>query len=162
MLVISRKIVKPDEVEPRLLVLKPKSATCSIRERNERRPFLYRMCSYVSVVLLFERSHASFSCDEEFPQSWNESPRTSNQVSLVQLCNASVAAMNTMQSYYNISSGMYGTYPLDFWTTANAIEGLVNYINVTGDRRFVANIANTFNSVATKYFNSSYFDDQLW
>ena len=86
------------------------------------------------------------------------------------------SAMNTLQTYYDAKSGMYGkcpgysaffcatvlshcliehhqfppgSYPHDFWTTANAIEALTNYVSTTGDHRFDANIPNTFNKVAS-------------
>lgn len=92
--------------------------------------------------------------------------------------------MNSLQTFYNKSCGMFGSYPHDFWTTANAIEvcvqlaspvcsdsvcsnswctqALTNYIQLTGDHRFASDIPYTFSEVSTEYFASGYFDDQLW
>jgi hypothetical protein len=55
---------------------------------------------------------------------------------------------------------MFGSYPADFWTTANGIEALINYVSLTGDHAYAFDIPNTFNAVANKYFDSGYFDDQ--
>ena len=74
----------------------------------------------------------------------------------------SSAVVNSIQLYYNATCGLFGGYPLDFWTTANAIEAMANYANATGDQRFDADIPNTFEAVSTLYFRSGYFDDQLW
>jgi len=72
------------------------------------------------------------------------------------------AAVQYMQRFYSNASGMYGTYPADFWTTANGIEALINFIFVSGDHTLAETIPNTFSRVAGQYFASGYFDDQLW
>jgi predicted alpha-1,6-mannanase (GH76 family) len=72
------------------------------------------------------------------------------------------AAINTLQSFYSEQSGMFGSYHADYWTSANGIEALVNYMNITGDRTFADDVSRTFNAVSGEYFNSGYFDDQLW
>jgi hypothetical protein len=72
------------------------------------------------------------------------------------------SAINTLQSFYNKTSGMFGTYPADFWTSANGVEALINYIAESGDRSFATDVPSTFTAVSGEYFASGYFDDQLW
>ncbi|MFY9854361.1 MAG: glycoside hydrolase family 76 protein [Terracidiphilus sp.] len=71
----------------------------------------------------------------------------------------------TLQQWYEQSTGLYAA-PSGWWNSANAITVLVNYCRVTGNKEYLAAIANTFVKANTANhtvnFINTYDDDEGW
>lgn len=81
------------------------------------------------------------------------------------LRDAASSAFNQLMTYYNQSSGFFGDNKLyyPFWTTANQLETISNYIAVVGDATGQASaaLANSYVKMQPRYCNC-WRDDHLW
>jgi predicted alpha-1,6-mannanase (GH76 family) len=70
--------------------------------------------------------------------------------------------MNTLQSWYTQSTGLYQT--TGWWNSANAITVLANYSRVSQSKNYQAVFANTFQQAqnTSSGFINNYYDDEGW
>jgi predicted alpha-1,6-mannanase (GH76 family) len=84
-----------------------------------------------------------------------------------------IAAVRVLQAWYNPSTGLYAT--TGWWEAANAVNAVVDYSRLTGDRSYLDEVANTFTKAAARppcgrytvwctygHFLDNYFDDDGW
>jgi predicted alpha-1,6-mannanase (GH76 family) len=72
------------------------------------------------------------------------------------------AGINTLQSWYTPTSGLYET--TGWWNSANAITVLANFSKVTGSRLYLPVLQNTFTQAqhVNNGFLNHYYDDEGW
>lgn len=77
-------------------------------------------------------------------------------------CHPGVAAgMAVLQSFYNLSTGLWNT--TEWWNSANALETTIDYSLVTNSLTYRSNIFNTFEKHKDKRFLNRWFnDDDGW
>jgi predicted alpha-1,6-mannanase (GH76 family) len=70
--------------------------------------------------------------------------------------------INTLQGWYNTSTGLYST--TGWWNSANAITVLTNYSMAAETRQYVSLLANTFAAAQNSNagFINHYYDDEGW
>ncbi len=70
--------------------------------------------------------------------------------------------INTLQSWYTQSSGLYQT--TGWWNSANAITMLVNYSRVSANSTYLPVFSNTFQQAQSTHqgFINNYYDDEGW
>ena len=83
--------------------------------------------------------------------------------SLAELTGNATAGVTELLSFYNHTSGFFGTMGVPFWTTANAIETLANYMMaVPSDAtRIIPYVENTFRTSKPRYC-PCWMDDMQW
>jgi predicted alpha-1,6-mannanase (GH76 family) len=71
-------------------------------------------------------------------------------------------AIETLQSWYVPSSGLYRT--TGWWNSANALTAVVDYSRMSGDKRYLKVIPNTFLHGQEKFpgFINQFYDDEGW
>ncbi len=71
-------------------------------------------------------------------------------------------AIKTLQNWYVPSSGLYRT--TGWWNSANAFTAVVDYSRISGDKRYLAVIPNTFLHAQEKFpgFINQFYDDEGW
>jgi len=71
-------------------------------------------------------------------------------------------AVKGLQSWYNKSTGLYGT--TGWWNSANAITTLADYAGVSGSNKFNGVFKNTFSAAqkTSSGFINHYYDDEGW
>ena len=72
------------------------------------------------------------------------------------------AGINTLQSWYTPTSGLYET--TGWWNSANAITVLANFSKVSGSRLYLPVLQNTFTQAqhVNNGFLNHYYDDEGW
>jgi predicted alpha-1,6-mannanase (GH76 family) len=83
---------------------------------------------------------------------------------------AARSAVGTLLSYYDAKNGWVGNTSggSPFWTTANAVESLANYMQLTGDATPMPFIVDIFGASFSRYCGGPgpeafcFFDDHLW
>ncbi len=72
------------------------------------------------------------------------------------------AAIQTLQTWYTPSTGLYQT--TGWWNSANAITVLVDYARVSNSKQYDAVFANTFRAAQVKNpaFLNNFYDDEGW
>ena len=70
--------------------------------------------------------------------------------------------INTLQSWYNSSTGLYQT--TGWWNSANAITVLANYSRAARTQQYASTFANTLKGAQTQNngFINNYYDDDGW
>jgi predicted alpha-1,6-mannanase (GH76 family) len=76
--------------------------------------------------------------------------------------NNATYAVQTLQTWYEPSSGLYRT--TGWWNSANAITALVDYARVSQSTQYSALLANTFTAAqkTSPGFLNKYYDDEGW
>src|SRR5712691_9611632 len=72
---------------------------------------------------------------------------------------AVVAALKAM---YNPASGLFGTGEENWWTSANALEAVIDYSACTGSETYLDLVSTTFQKNASANFINNYYDDEGW
>ena len=67
------------------------------------------------------------------------------------LKNVAGSAARQLLSYYNKQTGWFGSAGVPFWTTANAVETLANYMNLTGDASPLATLDDCHRQAFRRY-----------
>lgn len=72
------------------------------------------------------------------------------------------SGVNTLQGWYNTSSGLYKT--TGWWNSANATTVLADYSLAAGTQQYVSTLANTFTAAqkTSTGFINRYYDDEGW
>lgn len=65
-----------------------------------------------------------------------------------------------LQSWYNSSNGQFNT--TGWWNAANALNALIDYSRLSGNRDYTGDIATTFNANSGGNFLNNYYDDEGW
>lgn len=72
------------------------------------------------------------------------------------------SGVQQLLSFYNKSTGEFGPpETIPFWTTANAVETLANYVALTNDTSVMPIISDVHDKAFARYCNC-YRDDHLW
>src|SRR6202008_2303286 len=75
---------------------------------------------------------------------------------------AARAGIGVLQRWYRRRTGLWKS--TGWWNAANALTAVIRYMRYTGDRAYLAGIANTFSAAARRNpgFVNKYFDDTQW
>lgn len=70
--------------------------------------------------------------------------------------------INTLQSWYSPASGLYST--TGWWNSANAITVLLDYSKVSGSKKYLPVVQNTFDRAQVTHpgFLNEFYDDEGW
>jgi predicted alpha-1,6-mannanase (GH76 family) len=99
----------------------------------------------------------------------NSSP--SPQVSTIQLSGydgEAQAAVQELQTYYDSSTGLFNT--TGWWNSANALDAIIDYMEITGSRTYMSDVSNTFAKAVDEappptpgnFIDTAYDDTQWW
>jgi predicted alpha-1,6-mannanase (GH76 family) len=99
----------------------------------------------------------------------NSSP--SPQVSTVQLTGydgKAQAAAQELQTYYDSPTGLFNT--TGWWNSANALDAIIDYMEITGSRTYMSDVSNTFAKAVDEappptpgnFIDTAYDDTQWW
>jgi predicted alpha-1,6-mannanase (GH76 family) len=95
------------------------------------------------------------------PKGKHGGPHTPIQGECKDLRSRAIAGMAALAPFYDQTSGLWGM--MDWWTSANQLETVIDYSRETGDTAYFDEIDNTFEKNKSNNFDKwGYYDDDGW